>query len=972
MKNNFSSHLQLTGPSSNRLPWLAATALLLTAVSEVHASAADEARASEVRQQQILADSQGIVVRLDATIEEYENNGLVGDDLEALTALREVLGRVSQAEMEKIVDLLGRASDDQSPLSAIKTIGNAYTAQKGVLMELKTVLAAYDREQEATVLARRLSDLADRQATNLQAGIVVAAWKKPKKGEDDPSSASLEAQTSEQKAIAGELELLRDRMRTFVADPVDQKVAARFNQALAEMEKIVPSADRAAAALEEDQLDAAIGIEKQARDAMRRLARTLAPGDDAEALAAAREQLQRMVEEQEDIVAATVEALPQTKEDFLQEALSDPNSPAAKRLEARKANGKNLAQLLQDKKADQAYQDMTRRTKKALAVVEDRQDDMAARSDTLGQELEQTAPAASQALQGALAATQKAQEQMTDGQVPAALTSQQATLAELRRAEAAVGRQADLLAGAADDAAVDPLMQATALREQTQEMMREQSTAMKPGQDPAAVAAQERALATQAAAAAQAAQPTMAPAAAALDQAAGRMQQAAQADTPTARVQAQQQALAALATADAHLAQSEAALAEAQKNLAAVEEVLQQLNSIVDAQQQLQSDTAMLAPALEPDMVQAKSLAASQSALLEKVAALSGDTAAASAKPALIAALTPMQSAASQLGQTNVGAADPLQREALEQLRSAQTGLQAQQAAALAALGMEPASSAAMAAAQLAEAQAKTGEAVAALVQEAAAASESSAPSSAAPAAPALASAAQASSQAAAAAGGLPTSAQSAIREATQMLAAATAQSAAGQPAAAQASAKGAQAALAQAQAAAAQAQAGVSLAGPPSGDSAPDRAPGAAGPPAHPDRSAAAGYARGASILRRRPQAAWPLAANTLACRHGTVPPSSSPEPPLIRRSIPGASSNTCRTCPMKASLLKSLSVLLCSTSLPLAPPARAKTPQVLSSRSARRPSAQSTGGLSSWLASKISTAPGRSSLGNPATRSP
>src|SRR5581483_5716331 len=85
--------------------------------------------------------------------------------------------------------------------------------------------------------------------------------------------------------------------------------AARFKKGLEGIQKVQPSVQSAAAALQEGQLFKAAGDEKLARDAMRRIARDIAPPPErSEALRAAEKELARAIEDQKEIAADTGKA----------------------------------------------------------------------------------------------------------------------------------------------------------------------------------------------------------------------------------------------------------------------------------------------------------------------------------------------------------------------------------------------------------------------------------------------------------------------------------------------------------------------------------------------------------------------------------------------------------------------------------------------------------------------------------------
>ena len=74
-------------------------------------------RESERKQQMIRTQTTRIGEELGAIIGEFENNGLgEGEDVKVLRAIKNVLGKLSDKEMARVIDLLGsaRGGDDVS------------------------------------------------------------------------------------------------------------------------------------------------------------------------------------------------------------------------------------------------------------------------------------------------------------------------------------------------------------------------------------------------------------------------------------------------------------------------------------------------------------------------------------------------------------------------------------------------------------------------------------------------------------------------------------------------------------------------------------------------------------------------------------------------------------------------------------------------------------------------------------------
>src|SRR4051794_30180050 len=132
---------------------------------------AENIREGEVKQQQLQGEISGLTEQLDAMIGEYARNGLGGEEVATVKALRDSISRLSTGEMEKVVGLLEKARLVYDAGEAKKQVSDAFAAQKTILVQMKRLLAEHLRNQQAMELSTELSQLADRQAANLQNGV---------------------------------------------------------------------------------------------------------------------------------------------------------------------------------------------------------------------------------------------------------------------------------------------------------------------------------------------------------------------------------------------------------------------------------------------------------------------------------------------------------------------------------------------------------------------------------------------------------------------------------------------------------------------------------------------------------------------------------------------------------------------------------------------------------------------------------
>ncbi|HWB60628.1 MAG TPA: hypothetical protein VG733_14130, partial [Chthoniobacteraceae bacterium] len=136
-----------------RLPLLLTGALILPfslhAADAPAANTGELARSGQASQQEIQGDSRKLVTEIDAMIDEYERNGLKGDELDSLKKLRQTLASMSDQDMAKILDLLQQAgANTGDPKAALKALVDAYSAQKGVLSQLQRIINDYAAQQD--------------------------------------------------------------------------------------------------------------------------------------------------------------------------------------------------------------------------------------------------------------------------------------------------------------------------------------------------------------------------------------------------------------------------------------------------------------------------------------------------------------------------------------------------------------------------------------------------------------------------------------------------------------------------------------------------------------------------------------------------------------------------------------------------------------------------------------------------------
>lgn len=819
---------------------------------------ADQVRQNEIKQQQLLNDAKKLVAQLQAMIDAYHQNGLGGDDLKALEGLQVVLKNLSGNEMKKVVEFLQQAQAIDDPKAAIKLIAGAYSGQKGISVRLKQLLADYDRIQTAREISDQLSQLAERQAANLQSGIELGQFTPGKKEENSDAAvkAALDAQFSEQKAINDELKIAKAKMEAFVRDAANKDLAGAFKKATEQLDKLTPNLDAAAESLKQGQFFKAATNEKTSRDELRQMARMVAPNKDAlENLRDAEQKIAKMIEDEKALKSGTeVFNKSANIDNFIGDLIKTKN-PVLKRLEVegQTASALKLRPVMQNF----FWQHVGGNLLPMFSGDSNIQADLAGRADVLCQDLQKDSAAASGFVRAAGLNMQDARATMENSanvwpefynrivqkqdplpildevKLEPALKSQKDAIANLEKALDKV-KQDLALAEAMQEGAGDPVAKLQNLEKQTQELIRQQAQALqdtnaaKTPQQAADNAAKQDEIKQKTEQVQQQAGTDSPDGAKALQNAAGDMQKAEDAQKNAANPQAanaQQSALANLVKADAQLKNDLAKLQQTQQELPQEQKDAEELARIIGVQQKLEHETVIAAAQLPKLAEVVKGFAPRQGTIqadtdkLQKKLASPPQEAAASAPApnavpdaALKAVAAAVSSASGHMGvakvfltQANGKPADSAERDALADLYKAQDLLNKKINQDKTALGQDANSPDQQA---LADADQQIQQAQQDL-QNAQDAMKGGQQGQNQQAQNDMNKAAADSDQAAAD-GQLPGDAQQALRQASQQSADAAAAAAKGDTEQAQANAAAAQQSLAQAQAAISQAQGGV------------------------------------------------------------------------------------------------------------------------------------------------------------------
>src|SRR5262245_60690388 len=269
---------------------------------------------SEVtKQQQIRATTSKVGTQLEAIIAEFERNGISGEDVKVLQAIRGVLDKLSEKDMAKVVEFLQQSRAANDPVAANKSVTEAYAGQKSIVVQLQQLVLEYQREQALYELSLRLKELASRQTANMWLGVSLAKATEGKPGFsafDENQKLSLRYQQSEQNPLKQEVMAILGRLERLAKEIDDGPTAERPKMALQHARDggLTPALEAAAHELREDRLKllSAIGNEKKARDQLREMARLLVLSQDmVDALKQALLELDRTIDAQKKVLADT-------------------------------------------------------------------------------------------------------------------------------------------------------------------------------------------------------------------------------------------------------------------------------------------------------------------------------------------------------------------------------------------------------------------------------------------------------------------------------------------------------------------------------------------------------------------------------------------------------------------------------------------------------------------------------------------
>src|SRR5258706_4685934 len=388
-------------------------------------------RETERKQQLIRTSTQHIGEDLAAIITEFENNGMGdGEDVKVLRAIKGVLGKLSDKEMARVIELLGAARGGNDAAQNKSKVAQPFAETKPIVVELRQLLLEYERQQELYEFSLRFAQLANRQNGNLKEAkrLVRSAQGRGLDRFDENQKISLSVQKDEQTAIRDEAMGVINKLGNLAKD-TESTTAERLTQSLqaAQKGKVEDALRNAVEELKAANLYRAAGSQKQARDQLRDLSRLVAPPKDAqEILRQAAAELERLIIEQKQTIAQT-----------------------------------------------QALADAARKNEEAYFEAEDRQGDVVDRTDMVQKDIEHVCPLASDQCKKAEDRMQDARSNILEKRRDEATKNQEQAVVHLAAAQKLVLEELNKQEKK-EERAVDKLAEAKALKEKVTALKEEQ------------------------------------------------------------------------------------------------------------------------------------------------------------------------------------------------------------------------------------------------------------------------------------------------------------------------------------------------------------------------------------------------------------------------------------------------------------------------------------------------------------------
>lgn len=597
---------------------------------------------TEVGQQQLRTASERVAGQLDIILEEFQRNGLGGEDVELLGAIRSVLGQLNERDMARVVALLHEARELGETGVRRARLLEAFSTQKGVGYKLRQILLQYQRQQELAGVAARLHELAHRQGVAMFETLALASSVAGRRREwlSENQRISLQLLSSEQQSLSDEVTGILGRLESWVAEG-DEETVALAAAALRGVaaEQLGRAAGEVVRDLGGGYLLSATGRQRALRGLMREVARQLlSPPDELEALQAAVHRVEGLIGRQEEqrTVTRQLASRPQSWAPLVRQQLElvdDTDLAREEVVRADSAAGEQVSAAVGRMQEARGILDTTEREARERRLAAATQQEMAlARLET-----------ARRLLRERMELLEKQRQAMSD---PISNLQQvRADVAELLERQRAFN--ADAAQVEREPAALRPLAPRQGdLGDRTDDATERAALDLPSASEQLAEAAQQ------------------------MRRSQRSLGEGRNAPGP------QQAAMDALARALAMLDEQLAALAAAEKELAALEALLERLIALIEAQQALNADTARVARGV-PVRTPAE-LAGGQNGLgttARELQAASPETVPRAAMYLGEAAVR-MDAAAGELTASRVAEARPSQDEALDFLHLARKELE--------------------------------------------------------------------------------------------------------------------------------------------------------------------------------------------------------------------------------------------------------------------------------------------------------
>src|SRR3954454_4132180 len=102
-----------------KFTWLLALLVVPSLLAD-NPPANDRILQQELKQQQIRTTTQRVGDQLESIIAEFDRNGIAGEDVKVLRAIRGVLGKLTEKDMDKVIGFLQQARAASDPSTSTK------------------------------------------------------------------------------------------------------------------------------------------------------------------------------------------------------------------------------------------------------------------------------------------------------------------------------------------------------------------------------------------------------------------------------------------------------------------------------------------------------------------------------------------------------------------------------------------------------------------------------------------------------------------------------------------------------------------------------------------------------------------------------------------------------------------------------------------------------------------------------------